>query len=97
MQAFYSTTAALTSPTACGSVVSGAASGTIACTIPATDATYRIFTRATDVVGNVEAAPGTADDTIVRDTVGADGDRDPVVAPVEHRQRRLHDRARASP
>ena len=69
VQAFYSTTAALTSPTACGSVVSGAASGTIACTIPATDATYRVFTRATDVVGNVEAAPGTADDTIVRDTV----------------------------
>ena len=69
VQAFYATTAALTSPTACGSVVSGAASGTIACTIPATDATYRIFTRATDVVGNVEAAPGTADDTIVRDTV----------------------------
>ena len=69
VQAFYSTSATLTAPQACGSVVLGAATGTIACTIPATDATYRVFTRATDAVGNVEGAPGTADDTIVRDTV----------------------------
>ena len=69
VQAYYSTSAALTSPVACGSVASGAASGTIACTIPGADATYRLFTRATDALGNVEAAPGTADDTIVRDTV----------------------------
>ena len=69
VQAFYSTSASLTSPQACGSVSSSAASGTITCTLPAVDATYRVYTRATDGLGTVEAAPGAADDTIVRDTV----------------------------
>jgi subtilisin family serine protease len=69
VQAFYSTSASLTSPQACGSVSSPASSGTISCTIPATDATYRVFTRATDALGTTEAAPATADDTIVRDTL----------------------------
>ena len=69
VQAFYSTSTSLTSPQACGSVSSGATSGTITCTIPAVDATYRVYTRATDGLGTVEAAPGAADDSIVRDTV----------------------------
>ncbi len=58
VQAFYSTSTSLTSPQACGSVSSAAASGTITCTIPAVDATYRVYTRATDGLGTVEAAPG---------------------------------------
>ena len=69
VQAFYSTSSSLTSPQACGSVSSSAAGGTITCTIPAVDATYRVYTRATDALGTVEAAPGAADDSIVRDTV----------------------------
>ena len=68
VQAFYSTSSSLASPQACGSVSSSAATGTITCTIPAIDATYRIYTRATDALGTTEAAPGTADDTIVRAT-----------------------------
>ena len=60
VQAFYSTSSSLTSPQACGSVSSAAASGTITCTIPAVDATYHVYTRATDALGTVEAAPGAA-------------------------------------
>ena len=66
---YYSTSASLTSPTNCGSAsLSGtSASGTITCTIPASDATYYVYTRTTDTAGNVEAAPGSADDSIIRD------------------------------
>ena len=66
--AYYSTSAALTSPVSCGSAAGTATAGTITCTIPAVDATYQLFTRATDAAGNTEAAPGTGDDSIVRDS-----------------------------
>jgi hypothetical protein len=66
---YYSTSASLTSPMNCGSTsLSGtSASGTITCTVPATDATYYVYTQATDTAGNVDAAPGSADDSIIRD------------------------------
>jgi len=64
--AYYSTSAALTSPSLCGSVTSAATSGTITCTIPATNTTYYIYTRATDSASNVESAPSSADDSIVK-------------------------------
>ena len=64
--AYYSTSPALTSPSLCGSVTSAATSGTITCTIPATNTTYYIYTRATDSASNVESAPSSADDSIVK-------------------------------
>jgi len=69
--AWYSTSSTLTSPVQCGSVSSAATSGTITCTLPATNATYYVYTRGTDLAGNVEAAPasGSADDSIVLDVV----------------------------
>ena len=66
--AFYSTNSDLTSPVSCGTVTSASTTGTISCTIPATDATYYIYTRATDVTGNIEGATVTSDDSIIRDT-----------------------------
>ena len=69
VQAYYSTSGALTSPTQCGQVVSAATSGTITCVIPASQGTFYVYTRATDAAGNVEDAPGSADDTIAYDTV----------------------------
>ena len=63
---YYSTSPALTSPSLCGSVTSAATSGTITCTIPATNTTYYIYTRATDSASNVESAPSSADDSIVK-------------------------------
>ncbi len=67
----YSTSAALTAPTSCGTVVSAATSGSIGCTIPATDATYYMYTIGSDAAGNTEAAPGSgaADDSIIRNTI----------------------------
>ena len=66
--AYYSTQAALASPVSCGSYTGTATAGTITCAIPAVAATYYLYTRAADAAGNTEAAPGTADDSIVRDT-----------------------------
>ncbi len=65
--AYYSTSTDLASPVACGITAGTATSGTITCTIPAVDGTYYVYTRATDLAGNTETAPGTADDTILRD------------------------------
>jgi len=42
-------------------------SGSFSYTLAAGDGTYEFYTRATDVATNVEAAPGSADDSIVRD------------------------------
>ncbi|MEI7742165.1 MAG: S8 family serine peptidase, partial [Chloroflexota bacterium] len=65
--AWYSTAANLGSPSACGANGLPGASGNIACTIPAVDGTYYIYTIASDLAGNVEPAPVTPDDSIVRD------------------------------
>jgi hypothetical protein len=70
--AYYSTSSSLASPFSCGSAtgLSGtSASGTLTCTVPSADATYYIYTRATDAAGNIEDAPtsGSADDSIIRD------------------------------
>jgi len=67
--AYYSANSNLSSPSSCGtsSISSTSASGTIICTIPSTDSTYYFYTRATDAAGNVENAPGSADDSIIRD------------------------------
>ena len=62
--AYYSTSPSLTSPTSCGSATSAATSGTITCTVAATNTTYYVYTRATDAAGNVEAAPVVADDSV---------------------------------
>jgi hypothetical protein len=66
---YVSTSAALTSPALCGDIESSAASGTISCVLPSpTDgATYYLYTRATDGVGNVENAPASADFSVVYD------------------------------
>lgn len=61
---YYSTSPSLTSPTSCGSATSAATSGTIVCTVGATNTTYYVYTRATDAAGNVEAAPVVADDSV---------------------------------
>ena len=61
---YYSTSPSLTSPTSCGSTTSAATSGTITCTVAATNTTYYVYTRATDAAGNVEAAPVVADDSV---------------------------------
>ncbi|NDF55754.1 MAG: hypothetical protein EB145_16455, partial [Proteobacteria bacterium] len=66
---YYSTAVNLGSPTSCGSATSlsgSSVSGTITCTIPASDATYYVFTRASDGT-NTESAPSSADDSIIRD------------------------------
>ena len=63
---YYSTSPSLTLPTLCGSETSSATSGTIICTVAATNTTYYIYTRATDSAPNVEAAPIVADDSIVK-------------------------------
>ena len=70
VRAYYATSATLTSPVFCGIAISSATSGTISCTIPSTDGTYYVFTRATDAAGNTEAAPLAADDSIILETVG---------------------------
>ena len=72
IQAFYSTNSDLSSPVDCGPAtsVSGlSASGNINCTLasPVSGTTYYFFTRATDWRGAVEAAPTSADDTIIYD------------------------------
>lgn len=66
---YYSTSPSLTSPASCGTAtISGtSASGSITCTLPSSDATYYIYTVATDAAGNIENAPGSADDSIIRD------------------------------
>jgi hypothetical protein len=61
---YYSISPSLTSPTSCGTANSAATSGTITCTVAATNTTYYVYTRATDAAGNVEAAPVVADDSI---------------------------------
>ncbi|MGI9186023.1 MAG: Ig-like domain-containing protein, partial [Gaiellales bacterium] len=66
-QVYYSTAANLASPTLCATVTSATTSGTVSCTLPSSSATYYVYTRTTDLAGNVEAAPGTADDSIVLD------------------------------
>lgn len=73
LQVYASTSAALTSPTVCGSLtISGgtSASGTLNCKIStlSSDGTVYLFTRATDTAGNVEDAPTGADDSFIRDT-----------------------------
>ncbi|MEI7745312.1 MAG: hypothetical protein WCK58_16375 [Chloroflexota bacterium] len=78
--AYSSTSAALTSPTQCGAVSGASTSGVITCTIPAVDATYYVYTRATDAAGNTEAAPGAADDSIVRDATAPTALLSPVAA-----------------
>lgn len=68
---YYSTSSTLSSPTSCGttSITSTSSTGTINCSIPASDGNYYIYTRATDAAGNIELAPnsGSADDSIIRD------------------------------
>ena len=48
-------------------IVTAATTGTISCTLPNTTATYYLYTLATDLAGNVETAPVTADDSIQLD------------------------------
>jgi len=72
IEAFYSPNADLTSPVSCGTAtaITGlSATGTINCTLasPVSRTTYYFFTRATDWSGAVEAAPTSADDTIIYD------------------------------
>lgn len=72
IEAFYSPNADLTAPVSCGTatVLTGlSASGTINCTLasPVSGTTYHFFTRATDWTGGAEAAPTSADDTIIYD------------------------------
>ena len=62
--AYYSTAANLSSPVNCGETSSSAASGTVVCTIPDVLGPYYLYSRATDTVGNVETAPGSADDSV---------------------------------
>lgn len=64
---YYAPGGVVSAAVACVGVSTSATSGTLTCTIPATDGNYGIFTRATDLAGNLEAAPATVDDAIVRD------------------------------
>jgi hypothetical protein len=66
--AFVSPASSLASPQAGGTTDAPEPAGTIQCMLPAADAVYRVFTRATDAVGNAEPVPGAADDTVIRDT-----------------------------
>ncbi|MEY4365574.1 MAG: hypothetical protein RLZZ305_918, partial [Actinomycetota bacterium] len=65
MQVYYSSAANLASPVSCATVANPAASGTVSCTLPVTQATYYLFSRATDSRGQTESAPGSADATVV--------------------------------
>ena len=66
---YYSTASNLTSPQSCGTSSSPTNGQSLSCTIPATDRTYYFYSVGTDSAGNVESAPGTADDSIIRDTL----------------------------
>ncbi|MBM3719708.1 MAG: hypothetical protein FJW51_03640, partial [Actinobacteria bacterium] len=66
---YYSTSSSLTSPTSCGTTSNPTNGQTLTCTIAASDGTYYIYSGGTDSAGNVESAPGSADDSIIRDTV----------------------------
>ena len=66
---YYSTSSSLTSPQSCGTTSNPINGQSLTCTIASSDATYYIYSRGTDSAGNVEAAPVTADDSIIRDTV----------------------------
>jgi uncharacterized repeat protein (TIGR02059 family)/uncharacterized repeat protein (TIGR02543 family) len=67
--AFYSTSSSLTSPQQCGTTTSATSPNTVTCTLPATNTTYYLYTRATDAAGVQEAAPVSADDSIILDNV----------------------------
>ena len=78
IDAYYSTSMSMTFPEPCGQTTSSAASGTVACDLPATDpvdgsrstdGTYYVWTIATDSAGNVEATPLTYDAQIILDRV----------------------------
>jgi uncharacterized repeat protein (TIGR02059 family) len=66
---YYSTSSSLSSPQSCGSTSNPTNGQSLTCTISAVDATYYFYTRGTDIAGNIEAAPGSADDSLTRDTV----------------------------
>ena len=69
---YYSSSSTLSSPVICGSasISTTSATGNLTCTLPSTDATYFVYTVATDAAGNIEDAPtsGNADDSIIRDS-----------------------------
>ncbi|MFM8566955.1 MAG: LamG-like jellyroll fold domain-containing protein, partial [Gemmatimonadota bacterium] len=78
IDAYYSTSSSLTSPTACGQRISAATSGSLTCDLPAvpptdgsisTDGVYYVWVQASDAAGNVEPAPLTADAQIELDRV----------------------------
>lgn len=70
---FRSASAALSSPTLCAIVSFDAgttsSTGTSSCSLPSVDGTYYVYALATDRAGNSDSAPGTADDSVIRDTV----------------------------
>jgi hypothetical protein len=66
---YYSTSSNLASPQSCGTTSNPINGQSLTCTIASSDGTYFIYSRGTDSAGNVEAAPVTADDSIIRDTV----------------------------
>ncbi|MFM9051505.1 MAG: InlB B-repeat-containing protein, partial [Bacteroidota bacterium] len=65
---YYSTSAELSSPQSCGTTSNPSNGATLTCTVASSDATYYIYSRGTDSAGNIEAAPSSADDSIIRDT-----------------------------
>jgi hypothetical protein len=65
---YYSTSASLTSPQSCGTTSNPTNGQTLTCTIASSDATYYIYSLGTDSAGNIETAPVSADDSIIRDT-----------------------------
>ena len=65
---YYSTSANLASPQSCGTTSNPTNGQTLTCTIASSDATYYIYSVGTDSAGNIEAAPISADDSIIRDT-----------------------------
>ena len=65
IQVWYSAAANLSSPVSCATKNSPGASGTVSCTLPSTQATYYLFSRATDNRNQTETAPGSADATVI--------------------------------
>ncbi len=68
---WYSTNSNLSGATVCNTLLGSdiASSGTINCTVPATDATYYFYSIADDNAGLTQDTPVSANDSIIRDTV----------------------------
>ena len=82
MTVFRSITGDLNDAVACGtasSLIGTATSGAVTCTDLDSDAVHLVFTRATDVAGNVEAVPSQEDDSFRRDTVAPEALPAPVL------------------